>query len=99
MSDDTGEMTAAAARVGTHAPEVRAYVNERGVSVPAGSTAIDAVRAHSVELAEQVAAGEARLTDSRGLPVDAAHPVTGGFILRVLPVRARAQADYDGDAT
>jgi hypothetical protein len=78
--------------------EVRAYVNERGVSVPPGSTALDAVQAFSPELAEQVAAGAARLTDSRGLPLEATHPVHGGLILRVLPVRTRAQVAHEEGA-
>ena len=73
--------------------EVRVYVNERGVSVPPGSTALDAVRASSPEQAGQVASGAARLADSRGLPIDAACTVSGGLILRVLPVRDRAGAD------
>jgi hypothetical protein len=73
--------------------ELRAYVNERGVSVPAGSTALDAVRAHSPTLADEVAAGAARLTDSRGLPIDANQLATGGLILRVLPVRAPSQTE------
>ena len=72
---------------------VRAYVNERGVSVPFGAVALDAVRALSAELADDVAGGAARLTDSRGLPIDATHPVHGGLILRVLPIRARAMVD------
>lgn len=79
---------------GTPGPsDVRVYVNEHGVSVAPGSTALDAVRAFSVEQASLVAAGSARLTDSRGLPIDAACPVSGGLILRVLPVRDRAAVD------
>ena len=77
---------------------VRAYVNERGVSVKPGSTALDAVRAHAPDLADQVAAGAARLTDSRGLPIDAAHVVTGGLILRVHPVRSHAVLESAGDS-
>lgn len=80
------------------ARDVRVYVNERGVSVPFGSTALDAVRALSLELAQQVAAGEARLSDSRGLPIEAAHAVNGGFIIRVLPVRARSHAEHAAEA-
>ena len=78
---------------------VRVYVNERGVSVPAGSTALDAVRAFSSDNANELSAGRARLTDSRGLPIDAACAVSGGLILRVLPVRDRAVSDNpDGAA-
>lgn len=67
--------------------EVRVYVNDHGVSVSPGSIALDAVAVFSAEQARDVEAGRSRLTDSRGLPVDATIPVHGGLILRVLPVR------------
>jgi hypothetical protein len=68
------------------------YVNERGVSVPHGSVAVDAVRALFPELASEVEAGRQRLTDSRGLPVDAQQPLVGGSIYRVVAVRDRIDA-------
>ncbi len=71
-------------------PELRAYVNERAVSVPYGATALDAVRAADAEDAEAVRAGTRRITDSRGLPIDAETAVHGGAIFRVLAVRATA---------
>lgn len=67
--------------------DIRVYVNEQGVSVPHGSTALDAVRAFAPAQAEALAAGAFRLSDSRGLPVEATIPVHGGMILRVVPVR------------
>ena len=78
--------------------DVRVYVNERGVSVPRGSTALDAVRAFSSAQGDEVEAGAARLTDSRGLPIDPSCPVSGGLILRVLPVRARIGNERADDA-
>lgn len=69
---------------------VRVYVNERGVSVAPGATALDAVASHSAAQADEIARGVSRLTDSRGLPVDASIVVHGGLILRVLPVRERS---------
>ena len=42
---------------------LRVYVNERGVSVPHGSVAVDAVRALFPDLATDVDAGRQRLTD------------------------------------
>lgn len=66
---------------------LRVYVNERGVSVPHGSVAVDAVRALFPELAAEVDAGRQRLTDSRSLPVDASQALVGGSIYRVVPVR------------
>ena len=71
---------------------LRVYVNERGVSVPHGSVAVDAVRALFPDLATEVDAGRQRLTDSRGLPVEATQALVGGSIYRVVPVRERIDA-------
>jgi hypothetical protein len=78
---------------------LRAFVNERGVTLPLGATALDAVRAFdalgATALAADVAAGARAVVDSRGLPVDPAAPAYGGAIYRVLPAR-RAPAPGDG---
>ena len=70
---------------------VRVYVNERGVSVPPGSLARDAVREILPEDAVAIDAGTMRLTDSRGLPIAADTAVVGGMILRVVAVRERLE--------
>jgi len=70
---------------------LRVYVNERGVSVPFGALAIDAVRVLFAEQAEAIVAGTMRLTDSRGLPIPADTPLVGGAIFRVVPVRERLE--------
>lgn len=74
---------------------IRAYVNETGVTVPAGSVALDAVRALFPELAAAIHAGQMRLTDSRGLPIDAHDPLVSGAIYRVLPMRERLDTAPD----
>ncbi len=71
--------------------DVRVYVNERGVSLPPGTTALDAVRALSPEQAAQIAVGHSRLADSRGLPIAADTPLTTGAIFRVVSVRDRVE--------
>jgi hypothetical protein len=71
--------------------EIRVFVNERGVSVPHGASALDAVRVLFPDQADAVAAGTSRLTDSRGLPIAVDVPLHGGAIFRVLPIRARAE--------
>ncbi len=78
---------------------LRVYVNERGVSVPHGSVAVDAVRAFSEALAAEVSGGRQRLTDSRGLPVEASQPLVGGAIYRVVPVRERLESADAEDAS
>ena len=71
--------------------EVRVFVNERGVTVPAGASALDAVKVNFPEDAEGIAAGRLRLTDSRGLPVSPDTVVTGGSIFRVVAARERLE--------
>jgi len=71
---------------------IRAYVNGRGVDVPTGSSAIDAVRAWDVAAAEQVVAGERALTDSRGLPLEPSAILTAGTIVRLVSGRRRGTA-------
>ena len=71
---------------------IRAYVNGRGVDVPAGASAIDAVRVWDVAAAEQVVAGERALTDSRGLPLEPAAILTAGSIVRLVSGRRRGAA-------
>lgn|GEM_PF-635794 len=81
---------------------LRAFVNERGVGVPPGATALDAVRAFDrlggTALAADVAAGVRAVVDSRGLPVDPAAPAHGGAIYRVLAARRAPAPRDDGDA-
>lgn len=71
-------------------PEVRVFVNERGISLPRGATVLDAILAFDANDGELLATGRAKVTDSRGLPLDAALVINGGTIMRVLPVRESA---------
>ena len=71
---------------------IRAYVNGSGVDVPAGATAIDAVRAMDTAEADQVLAGERALTDSRGLPLDPSTVLVAGSIVRIVSGRRRGAA-------
>jgi len=71
---------------------IRAYVNGRGVDVPAGATAIDAVRAMDTAEADQVLAGARALTDSRGLPLDPSTVLVAGSIVRIVSGRRRGAA-------
>lgn len=68
---------------------VRVFVNARGYDVPAGATALDAVRmADSVE-AHAVSAGTRLITDSRGLAVAPETPAYSGVIYRTVANRSR----------
>ncbi|HUX33477.1 MAG TPA: hypothetical protein VMV51_06350 [Gemmatimonadaceae bacterium] len=66
---------------------LRAFVNAAPVSVPRGATALDAVRAWKPDEADAVGAGARVITDSRGLPIDAATPLQAGAILRTISNR------------
>jgi hypothetical protein len=68
---------------------IRVFVNASGVDVPSGSTALDAVRAFDAAAAQDVAGGARVITDSRGLPIDAAAPMSAGSILRLVAKRDR----------
>lgn len=88
---------------GPGAPEaprtVRVYVNGRGVDVPAGASALDALRVADPAAAEQVAGGARALADSRGLPAAPDAPVHGGAIFRVVSARAARPADQSDDTS
>jgi hypothetical protein len=68
---------------------VRVFVNAIGVEIPAGGTALDAVRVADDSLAADVLAGARLITDSRGLPIDSDTPMPAGSILRTISNRAR----------
>ena len=72
---------------------VRAFVNAAPVSVPAGATALDAVRAWNPDEAAGVEAGTRAITDSRGLPLDPAARLQAGAILRTVPARGADAGD------
>lgn len=72
---------------------VRVFVNAIGVDVPAGSTALEAVRAWDAAAAEQVIGGNRLITDSRGLPIDATAPMSAGSIVRLVANRAGRQTE------
>ena len=71
---------------------IRAYVNGRGVDVPPGASAIDAVRAWDSAAADLVIAGDRALTDSRGLPMEPSTVIVAGSILRLVSGRRRGAA-------
>jgi hypothetical protein len=72
---------------------VRVFVDGRGLDAPAGGTALDAVAARSPSDAEAVRAGRLLVTDSRGLPISPDTLLFNGAVLRVIPNRARDNAD------
>lgn len=76
---------------------MRIFVNARPLDVPAGSTALDAVRAFDAGAARAVEEGRDVITDSRGLPADPAAPLQAGAIFRLVPRRERGAAAPNED--
>ena len=76
---------------------MRIFLNAIPLDLAPGATVREAIAAHDAAMAEQVAAGRARVTDARGidLPLDA--PLAAGSILRVI-VSARRSGAEDPDA-
>lgn len=74
---------------------VLAFVNERPVQAPRAGAAADAVRAFDPALAERLAAGQAYLTDGRGIRIEPAAPVSPGDIIRVVVSARRQEPDAD----
>lgn len=71
---------------------IRAYVNGHGVDIPAGASAMDAVRAWDAAAADQVLAGDRALTDSRGLALEPSAVLSAGSIVRIISGRRRGAA-------
>lgn len=71
---------------------LRVFVNGTGVSVPPGSTVMDAVQAVDPAAADAVRAGTRAVADSRGIAVPADTPLSGGFVMRLVSARAKADA-------
>jgi hypothetical protein len=82
----------------TEGRDLTVFVNGTRVTVPAGSAVLDAVARADAAAAEAIRGGTRAVTDSRGLPVAPDAPLTGGFVMRIVPVRAAraAAAGPDG---
>jgi len=76
------------------AVSIRVFVNSGVLDLPAGIAAAEAVRRFDPALGERVAAGEAYVTDARGIEISPAETLASGAILRVV-VRAGRQGDAD----
>ena len=78
---------------------LRVFVNGTGVSVPVGSSVIDAVAAADPAAAAEVRAGTRLVADSRGIPVAADTPLSGGYVMRLVSARQRPGAEHAADPT
>ncbi|HKH82295.1 MAG TPA: hypothetical protein VKA25_01290 [Gemmatimonadales bacterium] len=76
---------------------IRVFVNAAPLDLPAGSRVSAAILALDPELAQQVSAGSAYVTDGRGIQIAGDSPLTAGAILRVI-VSARRSQNVDADA-
>lgn len=62
--------------------QIRVFVNDRGISLAPGALVRDAIRAGAPDLLPDCEAGNANITDARGLPVSLEQPLAAGSILR-----------------
>jgi hypothetical protein len=76
----------------TRPETLRVFIDARGVDVPPGATAIDAVEALDPTAAAAVRGGQRILTDSRGLPVEGDFALESGAIFRLISKRDRSAA-------
>ena len=76
---------------------LRVFVNGIGVSVPVGSRVIEALAAADPAAAADVRAGTRLVADSRGLPVAADTPLSGGYVMRLVAARRRTAAEGGAD--
>lgn len=67
---------------------LRVFVNGAGVSLPPGSTVMEAVEAADAAAAADVRAGTRAVVDSRGLRVEPETLLSGGFVMRIVSARA-----------
>jgi hypothetical protein len=77
---------------------VLVFVNERPVRLPAGASMAAAVAAFDPALAARLAAGEAQLTDGRGIVLAPDTPLFAGAILRCAVRARRGAEEADADA-
>lgn len=71
---------------------LRVFLNGKALSVPPGSTVLDAVLSADRDAADGIRAGTRLVADSRGIAVAANTPLTGGFVMRLISARARSTA-------
>ena len=71
------------------------FVNARSLALAAGATTRDAVQAGAPDLLAACEAGEAVVTDARGLPVALEAPLHAGAILRVARSHRRGATEDD----
>ncbi|HET6577831.1 MAG TPA: hypothetical protein VFG66_05880 [Gemmatimonadales bacterium] len=77
---------------------IRVFVNASPVEVPPGTEVRGAIRAHDPELERRAAAGDALVTDARGIEVPLDAPLEAGSILRVVVRARRGEPDTDAHA-
>lgn len=77
---------------------LRVFVNGAGVSLPPGSTVLDAIDAADSAAGAQVRAGTRLVSDSRGIPVASDTPLSGGYVMRLVSARQRTDVADASDA-
>ena len=66
------------------------FVNGATVRLPSGATVLEAVTAYDAAAASEVRGGTRAVADSRGIVVDPATPLSGGYVMRLVSARQLA---------
>lgn len=71
------------------------FVNDRAVRVPPSCSVAQAVAVYDAALAAALGAGGARVSDGRGIAMEAGTPVYSGAILRVILSARQSREEPD----
>lgn len=77
---------------------MRVFVNAAAVDVASGTDVRGAIRAHDPALGARAEAGDALVTDGRGIELPLDGTLAAGSILRVVVRARRGTGDADADA-
>ena len=83
---------------GSPASLIPVFINGHCIRLSEGATVVQAVAQHAPDLAEQIAAGAAYVTDGRGIRIEESQAVHAGAILRVIVRARRSQDEADAHA-
>jgi hypothetical protein len=76
---------------------LRVFVNGTPVDVEPGADVLGAIRAYDPTFEDRVTAGNAFVTDGRGIEIDVAQRLAAGSILRVVIRSRRGGETLDAD--
>lgn len=77
---------------------IRVFINETPLTIPVGSTVLEAIAVHDSSLLASLDDGRAYVTDGRGIKLETDASLHGGSILRLVVSRRRGSLEPHADA-